>query len=174
MLPAAPDAERVPPSVARDLPGKRSRANSPQLPRAHEVRPRASRVVRQPKPVRPKDDVRALDHGLTITPHAMAIRGDARERLSSRERRAVSSAARARRRSSLNDRRLKSTPSPAKSSGSRLSDFTRPADLRSRATRNNGRKMPTLCHTRFGTKRPNPSATPHWWPIEPLCDVNCE
>jgi len=37
VLPAGPDAERVPPGIARDLPGIRGRANSPQRPRAHEV-----------------------------------------------------------------------------------------------------------------------------------------
>jgi len=138
-------------------PRKTRRVESPQLPRAHEVRPRASGVGRKPVPVRPKDDVKAMHHGRTTTAHAMAIRGHARARLPRRERRAGSSAARARRRSSLNDRPLKSTPSSANSSGSRLSDLTRRGALRPRATCKYRPRMTTPCHRLFGKKRPDAS-----------------
>jgi hypothetical protein len=77
----------MPPSVARDLPGRRGRAESPQPPRAHEVRPRASGVVREPEPVRPKDGLKTMYHGLTTTAHPMPTTGDASVGLSRRERR---------------------------------------------------------------------------------------
>ncbi|MBM4091936.1 MAG: hypothetical protein FJ276_21275, partial [Planctomycetes bacterium] len=73
----------------------------------------AAAVVRRDRRAERMLHVKAIYHGLTTTAHAMVTRRDVRVRLSRRERRAGSSAARARRRSSLNDRPLKSTPSPA-------------------------------------------------------------